>query len=139
MVNKTYKFGKFDGWSQAVFNDISNYDDVFEELYEKYYSKMGTSPEIKLISMLAGSAFMFHLQKELSSNGATLGRRQREMSGPSVDTDEMLRELNDDTDSEAGSIVSDMESQVSEEPEPEPEPEVKNINIKKRGRPKKQK
>lgn len=136
MANKTYKIGgELDGWSQVVFNDITTYDDVFEELYEKYYSKMSTSPEVKLISMLAGSAFMFHLQKKLAGHGASMGRRQREMSGPSADTDDMLRSLNEDSESE------ESESVISEEPEPEPEPEVKNINInpekKGRGRPKK--
>lgn len=136
MANQTYKLGaNLNGWSQVIFNDMSSYDDVFEELYEKYYSKMGASPEIKLISMLAGSAFMFHLQKELSGNGAMLGRRQREMSGPSIDTDELLRELND-SDSEDGSIALTEEESVVE-PEPEPEPEVKNISVKKKGRPRK--
>ena len=40
---------------------IADYDDVFEELHEKYQSKSNLPPELKLLFMLAGSGFMFHL------------------------------------------------------------------------------
>jgi hypothetical protein len=128
MANENFNVGgKLDGWSNIVLNSIDDYDDVFEELYEKYYSNMGASPEIKLMSMLAGSAFMFHLQKSMTIPSG----KQREMAGPS---DEMLRSLNDDdddndddTNSTSGSVASSVK--------------VKNINIqpekKGRGRPKK--
>lgn len=130
MANNKFKVGgNMDGWSHVILNDIESYDEVFEELYEKYYSNMGSSPEIKLISMLAGSAFMFHLQKSMTTSSAPLGR-QREMSGP---TEEMLRSLNesDDDNVSIASSVSSVE-------------QVKSINIqqpekKGRGRPKKTK
>jgi len=128
MMNNKFKVGgNMDGWSHVILNDIENYDEVFEELYEKWYSNMGSSPEIKLMSMLAGSAFMFHLQKSMTSPAPS--GRQREMSGP---TEEMLRSLNE-SDDDNESIVSVVSSV---------EPEVKSINIqppgkKGRGRPKK--
>ena len=64
-VNK--KFDPFDfdldGWSESINDGIADYDDIFEELHEKYKGKANLPPEIKLMFALGGSAFMFHLQK----------------------------------------------------------------------------
>lgn len=56
---------KLDGWSESVHEGISEYDDVFEELYEKYQSTGSMSPELRLAFMVAGSAFMYHLQNSM--------------------------------------------------------------------------
>jgi hypothetical protein len=58
-----------DGWSESVMTDINSYDDIFEELYEKYKTKAKMAPEIKLLFALGSSAFMFHLQKTMFSLG----------------------------------------------------------------------
>ena len=52
---------KLNGWSESVHENIGDYDDVFEELHEKYKEKSKMAPELKLMLMLGGSAFMFHL------------------------------------------------------------------------------
>ena len=52
---------KLDGWSESIHENIHDYDDVFEELHEKYKEKAKTPPEVRLLMMLGGSAFMFHL------------------------------------------------------------------------------
>ena len=52
---------KLDGWSESINENITDYDEVFEELSEKYGGKSEMAPEIKLLMMLGGSAFMFHL------------------------------------------------------------------------------
>ena len=52
---------KLDGWSESVHEGINDYDDVFEELHEKYKSKSKMAPELRLLLTLGGSAFMFHL------------------------------------------------------------------------------
>tara|TARA_B110000495_G_scaffold200440_1_gene215701 strand:- start:793 stop:2178 length:1386 start_codon:yes stop_codon:yes gene_type:complete len=52
---------KLDGWSEAVNENIDEYDDVFGELHEKYGGKAKMSPEIKLLFMLGGSAAMLHM------------------------------------------------------------------------------
>jgi len=52
---------KLDGWSESIHENINDYDDVFEELAEKYKSTAKMSPELKLLFMVGGSAFMFHL------------------------------------------------------------------------------
>lgn len=139
MANGKFKIGgRLDGWSQNVMAGIDSYDDVFEELYDKYYSEMKMSPEIKLISMIAGSAFMVHLQNSMSGLGS-MPEVQRDMEGPKIDTDELLRELNDEAVSEPGSVMSfaDSEFKILDESD------VKKVDMsgakKPRGRPKKNK
>jgi hypothetical protein len=56
---------KLDGWSESVHENINDYDEVFEELYEKYKEKAQIAPELKLMLMMGGSAFMFHLTNSI--------------------------------------------------------------------------
>ena len=56
---------KLDGWSENVHDNLNEYDDIFEELHEKYKSKSKMIPELKLMLTLGGSAFMFHLTKTM--------------------------------------------------------------------------
>ena len=56
---------KLDGWSENVHENVNEYDDIFEELHEKYKSTGKVSPEIKLMLTLGGSAFMFHLTNNI--------------------------------------------------------------------------
>jgi len=56
---------KLDGWSESIYENLHEYDDIFEELHEKYKSKMKVAPELKLLMMVGGSAFMFHLTNTL--------------------------------------------------------------------------
>jgi hypothetical protein len=52
---------KLDGFSQSVGDEINDYDDIFEELYEKYRDTAEIMPEMKLLFKLFGSAFMYHM------------------------------------------------------------------------------
>uniref|UniRef100_A0A6C0IE47 Uncharacterized protein n=1 Tax=viral metagenome TaxID=1070528 RepID=A0A6C0IE47_9ZZZZ len=52
---------KLDGWSEQVNENITDYDDIFSELYEKYKSKASMAPELKLLFQLGGSAMMVHM------------------------------------------------------------------------------
>ena len=54
-----------EGWSESVMENTDDYDGVFEELYNKYKTKMNVAPEVKLIMMLGGSAMMFHLTNSM--------------------------------------------------------------------------
>ena len=56
---------KLDGWSENVNDSITEYDEIFEELYSKYRGKAKMPPELKLMFMLGGSAFMFHLSNTM--------------------------------------------------------------------------
>lgn len=133
-----YRFGaNLNGWSQAMYSSLESYDDVFEELYEKYYSSVAMSPEIKLILMIAGSACAYSLQKSFYTGGVP--RRQREMSGPSIDAEDLIRDLNEEDDMFDNESVYSEVSNASSEIKIKETP-VKNIPIssgKKRGRPRK--
>lgn len=52
---------KLDGWSEQINENISEYDEIFAELHEKYSSKAKMAPELKLLFQLAGSAIMVHM------------------------------------------------------------------------------
>ena len=52
---------KLDGWSEQLQENITDYDDIFSELHEKYKSKASMAPELKLLFQLGGSAMMVHM------------------------------------------------------------------------------
>jgi hypothetical protein len=52
---------KLDGWSEQVNENIDDYNEIFEELHEKYKSKAKMAPELKLLFQLGGSAIMLHM------------------------------------------------------------------------------
>jgi len=66
MNNKFDPFSvKLDGWSESVNENLNDYDEIFEELNEKYGGGGDMAPEIRLLFTLAGSAFMFHLSNTM--------------------------------------------------------------------------
>lgn len=80
---------KLDGWSEQVHENITDYDDIFEELHEKYKStgkKM--APELRLMMSLSGSAFMFHLTNSMFKQTQLPGVEQVLRSNP-----ELMREF----------------------------------------------
>lgn len=56
---------KLDGWSESVHENIDEYNEVFEELYDKYKERAKMAPELKLLMMVGGSAFMFHMTNSM--------------------------------------------------------------------------
>ena len=52
---------KMDGWGEQVNENISDYDEIFQELHDKYKSKAKLAPELKLLFQLGGSAIMVHM------------------------------------------------------------------------------
>lgn len=56
-----------EGWSEDVAEDVEtgDYDEVLEELYDKYYDKVNVGPEMKLLMMIGGSAVKFHISNTL--------------------------------------------------------------------------
>jgi hypothetical protein len=59
------KFNPFDwqldGWSESVHENLEDFDEVFEELYDKYKGRGNMPPEARMLFMLVGSGFMFHM------------------------------------------------------------------------------
>lgn len=52
---------QLDGWAESVNENIEEYDDVFQELHQKYSGKANIAPELKLLFMLGGNAIMLHM------------------------------------------------------------------------------
>jgi hypothetical protein len=66
-LNKKFDYFdiKLNGWSENVLENVSDYDEVFEELHDKYSESVKMAPELKLISMVAGSAALFHITNSI--------------------------------------------------------------------------
>jgi len=65
---------KLDGWSEQVHENLTDYDDIFEELHNKYKSKgKKMAPELRLFISLTGSAFMFHLTSKMFKESSIPG------------------------------------------------------------------
>lgn len=165
MLNNNFDpFGTdLNGWGASVHSDINNYDEIFEELYEKYNTSVSMAPEVKLIMMLGGSAFMHAMQRKLinsmETNPNVMGsfmntfnkandskkdsKGPAKMKGPSHNHEELLRKLNEDQLSDISSLSNfDGKSDDGNNEDPQgstSKPKEKPINLekKKRGRPKK--
>ena len=56
---------RLDGWGETVNENLNDYDEIFEELNDKYGGGGDMAPELRLMFTLAGSAFMFHLSNTM--------------------------------------------------------------------------
>jgi hypothetical protein len=56
---------KLDGWSSQFEENLTDYDEIFSELHEKYKSKATMAPELKLLFQLGGSAMMVHMSNTM--------------------------------------------------------------------------
>lgn len=54
-----------DGWSDTVHSQQHDYDEIFEEIYEKYKDRGSMAPELRLLMSLGGSAIMYHLSNTM--------------------------------------------------------------------------
>lgn len=52
---------KLDGWGEQINENLTDYDEIFGELYDKYKSRASMSPELKLLFQLGGGAMMVHM------------------------------------------------------------------------------
>ena len=56
---------KLDGWSSQIEENLTDYDEIFGELHEKYKSKASMAPELKLLFQLGGSGMMVHMSNTM--------------------------------------------------------------------------
>jgi len=79
---KVDPFGiKLNGWSENLYCNIEKYDNVFERLAEKYSSGEKMAPELELLLMIGGSAFMFHMSNSLLGSPVLSNLVQPNMMG----------------------------------------------------------
>lgn len=71
--NDDYNIFELDleGWSESLYENISDYDEIFEELYLKYKDVAKVPPELKLVTMVAGSAWMYHMSRNMFGKAAS--------------------------------------------------------------------
>lgn len=118
---------QLDGWAEEIQQgvDDKDYDEVLEDLYDKYYDHMSIAPEIKLAVMIGGSALTFHTKNAMYSgskpidnidtnninnmissqgNKTVMQQPTQDMNGPDVDADALIRELEMDGNVEGDEI-----------------------------------
>lgn len=93
-----FVFGKWnplnlelEGWSESVNENITDFDDVFEEFAEKYFKDRSKLPvEIRLVGLILWSALSFHftqqMAKRMANGGNFMGMSMEDMGnmfGPS--------------------------------------------------------
>ena len=71
------KYDPFDfqlnGWSEHISVEVDSYDDVLEELYEKYKTSGGSwPPELKLMMLIIGSGAGYHFTKTQLGSSANI-------------------------------------------------------------------
>ena len=71
-----FVFGKWnplnlelDGWSESMNENITDFDDVFEEFADKYFRDRSKLPvEIRLVGLILWSALSFHFSNQMAKN-----------------------------------------------------------------------
>jgi hypothetical protein len=89
-----FVFGKWnplnlelEGWSESMNENITDFDDVFEEFAEKYFKDRSKLPvEIRLIGLVLWSALSFHFSNQMAKNmmnngGKFMGMSMSDMGG----------------------------------------------------------
>ncbi len=59
---------QLDGWNESVQDKLSDYDEVFSEMHDKYKSKINAGPEFTLLFNLASSAILVHMTNSMFKN-----------------------------------------------------------------------
>jgi len=57
-----------DGWSEHMNEEINSYDEIFESLYDKHKDTIDMAPELKLVFMVASSAFWYHISNNMAKS-----------------------------------------------------------------------
>ena len=71
-----FVFGKWnplnlelDGWSESMNENITDFDDVFEEFADKYFRDRSKLPvEMRLVGLILWSALSFHFSNQMAKN-----------------------------------------------------------------------
>tara|TARA_Y100000816_G_C26085382_1_gene572644 strand:+ start:326 stop:1693 length:1368 start_codon:yes stop_codon:yes gene_type:complete len=109
---------KLDGWGEQFNENVTDYDEIFGELHEKYKSNAKMAPEIKLIFQLAASGMMVHMSNTMFKS-----------SMPNMDdimrqNPDLMQEFNKAAVSSMGKTNPGFSNFMSGVMNPEPQPPV---------------
>lgn len=97
--SKYFGIGKIQGYKEQLYNDLYSdpykYDSTLEELYEKHRDKPKMSPEMRLMMMMGGGMFMYHMSNVMMPQlGAqrAMPQVQQPQANVSVNNDPILLE-----------------------------------------------
>lgn len=85
-----------DGWSAHFQEEIDTNDDLFEELYDKWFDSMAYfPPEVRFVLMVGSSGFMYNMRQRIFKNKKIQNffNKEEEITGPSGSVAEEI--LND--------------------------------------------
>ena len=91
---------ELDGWSEQMSQDIHKYDGALRKLYQKWWRRSSTSPEMEIIIGLGTSLLMHHAKNKLTGGTARAGRAAPRASSPKNDTPFTMPSVPADTDSD---------------------------------------
>lgn len=125
---------KLDGWSDSIYESIDDYDDIFEELYIKYASRSEMPPELKLLMMLGGSAFMHHMtnsmfKSQLPGLDEILKQNPELAKNLAAATANHMSNQQDSANNLFGSLGNMFSGMFGTKPQPQPQPQNDEPNI----------
>ena len=93
---------KLTGWTEQMSRDITDYYDVFGELYEKYNAPgKSVPPEIKLLLMITSGAIKFHFVNALAGGGNAKSTQEKLSENPDL-ADQLRRQAQVDKMNQMG-------------------------------------
>lgn len=118
---------KLDGWSESMHENLNDYEEVFEELHDKYKSKSKVAPELKLMMMIGGSAFMFHLTNTMfKSSVPGMGDIMKQNPDLMKQFAKAASNSMGEANPGMGNFMNDiMENNINTKPDKEPKSEMK--------------
>lgn len=102
---------ELEGWGNHMYSELNSgsYDQLLEEVYEKYLSNMDGDPLLKLVGSIGLSAITYHMSvkasKAMSSFSENISKGKK-MKEPSINADDLLSKLNSDDISDTCSIIT---------------------------------
>ena len=119
-MNSKLNLLQIDGWSEAISSEMHKYDPALRKLYQKWWRRSSTQPEVEILIGLGTSLIMHHaknkmMRRETVPQHPRGARAQRAASVPFA-MPSTLSESSDDSDGE-------------EAPPPEAAPGVVRVDI----------
>jgi hypothetical protein len=109
---------KLDGWSEQVNDTKDEYDEVFEELYEKHADKVDMPAEVRLMLMIGGSAASYHVQNSMmgtrNTQEQTVYQAPQSRQTHQSYSNKTVSDPRNDEDTEIQNIIQQMKNQNSD-------------------------